>query len=174
MKRAKKIILISHCILNQNSVVKPYARKQEEFLKFLQNKILNNYGIIQLPCPELTIHGLKRWGHVKDQFEHPGFLEESKKLLFPILNQIENYLKNGYEIDGIYGISGSPSCGVNTTCRADWEGEASCYESLEDIKSRVKLVSEKGIFMEVLESLLKEKNISLNFYDVDEWSEKID
>ncbi|WP_047382607.1 MULTISPECIES: CD3072 family TudS-related putative desulfidase [unclassified Cetobacterium] len=174
MNRSKKIIIISHCILNQNSVVKPYARKQDEFLKFLQNKILKNYGIIQLPCPEINILGLKRWGHVKDQFEYSGFVNESKKMLLPIVNQIKDYLKNGYEIEGIYGISGSPSCGVNKTCRADWEGETSCYESLEDIRGRVKLVSEKGVFMEVLESILKEKNISLNFYDVEEWSEKVD
>ncbi|MGL4653389.1 CD3072 family TudS-related putative desulfidase [Cetobacterium sp.] len=172
MNKSKKIILVSHCILNQNVVVKPYARKQEEFLKFLQNKILNNYGIVQLPCPEMIILGLRRWGHVKDQLEYTGFLKECKKMLLPFVNMIEDYLQNGYEIEGVYGISGSPSCGVNTTCRGTWEGEPSCYESLEDIKSRVKLVSEKGIFMEILELVLKEKAISLKFYDVEEWSEK--
>ena len=174
MDRGKKIIILSHCILNQNCVVKPYSKKQEYFFKFIKHHILNNYGLIQLPCPELILLGLKRWGHVKDQLEYPKFKEECKLLLLPIIDQIETYLKNGYEIDGVYGIQGSPSCGVTKTCRGDWEGEASCYKNLEDILNRVYLTSEKGIFMEVFENLLKEKNINLNFYDVDNWEEKID
>lgn len=174
MNRGKKIIVVSHCILNQNCVVKPYAKKQEDFFKFIKSFVLNNYGFIQLPCPELTILGLKRWGHVKDQFEYPNFKNQCKSLLYPIIDQIEMYMKNGYEIEGVYGIQGSPSCGVNKTCRSNWEGEASCYENLEDISNRVYLVSEKGVFMESFEELLKEKNIKLNFYDVDDWSEEID
>lgn len=174
MNRGKKIIILSHCILNQNCVVKPYAKNQEEFFKFIGNFLLNNYGFIQLPCPEFIILGLKRWGHVKDQLEYPNFKLECKKLLYSIVDQIDIYLKNGYEIKGIYGIKGSPSCGVNKTCRGNWEGEASCYKDLEDIINRVHLVSEKGIFMEILEELLKEKNIKLSFYDIDDWSEKID
>ena len=174
MDRGKKIIVVSHCILNQNCVVKPYAKKQENFLKFLKNFILNNYGFIQLPCPELSILGLKRWGHVKDQFEYPKFREECKLLLNPIIDQIKMYIDNGYNIDGIYGIKGSPSCGIDKTCRSNWEGEVSCYETLDDILNRVYLVSEKGIFMEIFEELLREKNIEINFCDIDDWSEKID
>ncbi|MGL5521347.1 MAG: hypothetical protein ACRDA2_04720, partial [Cetobacterium sp.] len=78
MERGKKIIIVSHCILNQNCVVKPYAKKQDKFLKFIKNFVLNNYGIVQLPCPELFILGLKRWGHVKDQLEYPNFKAECK------------------------------------------------------------------------------------------------
>ncbi|MGL5459880.1 MAG: hypothetical protein ACRDBY_09720, partial [Cetobacterium sp.] len=59
-------------------------------------------------------------------------------------------------------------------CRGNWEGEASCYKNLDDILKRVHLVSEKGIFMEILQELLKEKNIEINFYDIDDWSEEID
>ncbi|MGL5989392.1 CD3072 family TudS-related putative desulfidase [Cetobacterium sp.] len=174
MNRAKKIVIVSHCILNQNCVVKPYAKNGEYFLEFVKSLLTQNIGIIQLPCPEMTLLGLKRWGHVKDQFEYPGFLEASKNMLYPILNMVQDYLKNGYEIKGVYGIAGSPSCGVNKTCRANWEGEASCYENLDDILNRVKLVKEKGIFMEIFEKLLEERNIVLKFYDIDDWSEQID
>lgn len=171
MNRGKKIVILSHCILNQNSVVKPYAKEQKYYFEFIKNFLLNNCGIIQLPCPELLILGLKRWGHVKDQFEYPYFKRECESLLYPIINQIENYIDNGYEIVGVYGVQGSPSCGVNKTCRGNWEGEASCYKNLDDIVKRVQLVSEKGIFMETFEKLLNKKNIELNFYDIDDWSE---
>ena len=78
MNRGKKIVILSHCILNQNSVVKPYAKEQKYYFEFIKNFLLNNCGIIQLPCPELLILGLKRWGHVKDQFEYPYFKREYK------------------------------------------------------------------------------------------------
>ena len=81
MNRGKKIILVAHCIFNQNSVVKPYAKNQKVFLDFIKDNLLDNCGFIQLPCPEQKILGLKRWGHVKDQFEYPHFIEESKKML---------------------------------------------------------------------------------------------
>lgn len=53
MLRDKKLILISHCILNQNSVVLPLARSKGGFqiAKFL---IDQGVGIIQLPAPSLS------------------------------------------------------------------------------------------------------------------------
>lgn len=174
MNRAKKIVIVSHCILNQNCVVKPYAKNGEHFLGFIKSLLNQNIGIVQLPCPEMALLGLKRWGHVKDQLSYPGFLEASKSMLYPVLSMVEEYLSNGYSIDGVYGIAGSPSCGVNKTCRANWEGEASCYKNLDDILSRVKLVEESGVFIEVFQKLLEEKNIDLKFYDVDDLSENLD
>lgn len=50
MKRNKKLLIVSHCIINQNSVVEPLARAKGAFpviIKLLEEEI----GIIQLPCP---------------------------------------------------------------------------------------------------------------------------
>lgn len=169
MNRGKKVIVLAHCILNQNSVVYPYGRNMEEFKKFIMEALDKNIGIVQLPCPELKAYGLKRWGHVKDQFEYREMEDIIKKLLKPYVDEIINYKNNGYEIEGIYGIKGSPSCGISLTCRGNWSGEASSYESIEDIKSRVKMVEEKGIFMEIFEKLLFENNIEIKFLDVEDW-----
>lgn len=169
MNRGKKIVILSHCIINQNSVVKPYAKNGKDFLPFITWCLSNNIGIIQLPCPETGILGLRRWGHVKDQFENSNFLNSSIKYLEPFIDIIQDYLKEEYQILGIFGIKGSPSCGISKTCRADWCGEASSYESINDISSRVKMVDEKGIFMEKFEELLKQKNISIPFIDIDDW-----
>ncbi|MGL4425956.1 MAG: CD3072 family TudS-related putative desulfidase [Cetobacterium sp.] len=174
MNRSKKIIIVSHCILNQNCVVKPYAKNQNHFLDFIKSSIQNGVGIVQLPCPEMTLLGLKRWGHVKEQFQYPHFIEVSKQMLYPILTTVKEYIRNDYEILGVYGISGSPSCGVDKSCSSDWNGEASCYKDLDDILNRVKLVNESGVFMEVFKELLENENISLNFSDVDDWSDSVD
>lgn len=65
----KKIIILSHCILNEYSKVKGYDKDENyepNTLDFMKMLMENNIGIIQLPCPETTCYGLKRWGHVKD------------------------------------------------------------------------------------------------------------
>lgn len=174
MNRGKKIVIISHCILNQNSVVELYGKNSLDFFPFVKSCFEKNIGIIQLPCPEFQIYGAKRWGHVKDQFEHGFFKERCKELLAPIVLQIEDYILNNYKIEGVYGIKCSPSCGVSKTCRGDWSGEASSYKDLEGIKNRVKIVDESGVFMDIFKSLLKEKKINLKFLDIDDWSELLD
>lgn len=168
MNRSKKIIILAHCILNQNSVVLPYAREMKVFNAFISKCLNDNIGIIQLPCPELKIYGIKRWGHVKDQFEHPGFKDFCKEELGKIVDQLKHYQDNGYKLLGVYGIKGSPSCGVNLTCRGNWCGEASNYENIEDISSRVKMVEESGIYMEIFREILINKNLELKFYDIED------
>lgn len=168
MERSKKIVILAHCILNQNSVVIPYAREMKVFKPFIEICFDENIGILQLPCPEKSLYGLKRWGHVKDQFEHPGFINPAKESLKRFIDEIKEYIANGYEILGVYGIKGSPSCGVSLTCRGDWCGEASNYKDLEDIKSRVSMVEEMGIYMELFKQLLEENKIFIEFIDIED------
>ncbi len=164
MNRGKKIVLVSHCILNQNSVVKPYGRKAEDFKDLLIRLIEENIGIIQLPCPEISIYGLNRWGHVKDQFETPHFRKQSKLMIENILDNLIEHKNNGYDILGVIGIKGSPSCGISTTCRGDWNGSVGCGDIGEKLKS-LREVCEAGVFMEVLKKSLTEIDIDIDFYD---------
>ncbi|GBF35608.1 hypothetical protein DCCM_4737 [Desulfocucumis palustris] len=80
-------------------------------------------GIIQLPCPEMVVYGIKRWGHVREQFDTLFFREKCQDIIKPITYQLLDYVKNGYKVIGIIGVDGSPSCGVNLTCSGDWGGE---------------------------------------------------
>lgn len=100
-------------------------------------------------------------------------IAEYRKYLEKIVNSfvdiIKEYINNGYEIVGIYGIAGSPSCGVNLTCSANWEGEISLYKDKEDIVSRIKMINESGIFMEIFKSALDKNKINIPFYDVDDF-----
>ena len=158
MNRSKKIAIVSHCIINQNSVVKGEYKDMNIFFPFIKKLFENNIGILQLPCPETECYGLRRWGHVKEQFDNCGYRQYIEKTVNSFLEIIKEYVNNGYEIVGIYGIAGSPSCGVNLTCSANWEGEISSYKDKEDIVSRVKMINESGIFMEMFKSIL-DKNV---------------
>jgi predicted secreted protein len=164
MNRGKKVVLVSHCILNQNSVVRPYGKKSEDFKDLLIRLIEENIGIVQLPCPEISMYGLKRWGHVKDQFETPHFKKQSKLMIENILDNIIEYKNNKYDILGVIGIKRSPSCGITKTCRGDWNGSVGG----EDIKKKlesIKEVDEMGVFMEILKKSLSEIDIDVDFYD---------
>lgn len=169
MNRSKKIAIISHCIINQNSVVKGEYKDMNIFFPFIKKLFEENIGILQLPCPETECYGLRRWGHVKEQFDNCGYRKYVEKIVNSFVDIIKEYINNGYEIVGIYGIAGSPSCGVNLTCSANWEGEISLYKDKEDIVSRVKMINESGIFMEIFKSVLDKNKINIPFYDVDDF-----
>ena len=169
MNRSKKIAIISHCIINQNSVVKGEYKDINIFFPFIKKLFEENIGILQLPCPETECYGLRRWGHVKEQFDNCGYRQYIEKVINSFLEIMKEYLNNGYEIIGIYGIAGSPSCGVNLTCSANWEGEISSYKDKEDIISRVKMINESGIFMEMFKSILDKNKINIPFYDIDDF-----
>lgn len=92
MKRNREIVVVCHCILNCNSKVEGLS----EF-KGAQNIAINlinkGYGIIQLPCPEMIMYGINRWGHVKEQFDNLFFREQCRQMLIPHVRQFNEYLK---------------------------------------------------------------------------------
>ena len=135
MKRSKKIILISHCILNSNSKVEGLSQYEGILNQVVDMIYKKGIVIIQLPCPEIIIYGIKRWGHVKEQFDTLFYRENCREMLKPIIGQVKSYMDTGYEIVGVLGIDGSPSCGVNFTCSGDWEGDPS---SKDDIDHKIK------------------------------------
>ena len=161
----KKIIFVSHCILNTAAKVVLYNQQEiddEEALrlKFVSTALNNGIQIIQLPCPEFTLYGSRRWGHVSNQFDNPFFRDHSRKILTPFIQQLKEYLSNdSFEVLGIVGIDGSPSCGVDYTCDADWYGSFDGRTDLDEKLETVKMVNRKGIFMDVLCRMLKEEHL---------------
>ncbi|MDO6354059.1 hypothetical protein Q3V94_03030 [Caloramator sp. CAR-1] len=169
MNRSRKIIILSHCMLNANSKVEGlaiYKGAQNSLISFL---IEEGYGIIQLPCPEITLYGIKRWGHVKEQFDTPYFREHCRNIFMPYLNQIMDYVKNGYQIHGLIGIDGSPSCGVNKTCSSTkWGGEVGEEFGINEKIKDLKIIQGKGVFIEEIENLLIQKGTNIKLLGLDE------
>ncbi len=161
----KKIIFVSHCILNTASKVVLYNQREidaEEALrlKFVSTALNNGIQIVQLPCPEFTLYGSRRWGHVSNQFDNPFFRHHSRKILEPFIEQLKEYLSNdSFQVLGIVGIDGSPSCGVDYTCEADWYGSFEGRHGLQETLDSARLVNRKGIFMDVLSEMLKEEHL---------------
>ncbi|RFB15144.1 DUF523 domain-containing protein [Bacillus sp. HNG] len=110
MQRSKKILLVSHCILNQNTVIENEARADGAIMSAIDWAMKEGFGFLQLPCPEFTFLGLSRPPMTYEQYNTPEYRKHCKVILEPALNQAKEYLKNGYEIAGILGIKSSPSC----------------------------------------------------------------
>lgn len=176
----KKVVILSHCVLNTASKVIYYAKEditEEEIARknFLYEAIKEDIHFLQLPCPEFIMYGSNRWGHTKDQFNNPFYRDSSRKMLGPIILQIKEYINetDKFQVLGIIGIDGSPSCGVNITCCGKWGGEFSGLDDINEVLQRVNVRKEKGVFMEVLEEMLQENGINLPMLSITEALEKI-
>lgn len=175
----KSLIFLSHCILNKSSKVFCDEHGLDEEYK-IRNQLLKlilkkDIQVVQLPCPEFILYGSRRWGHVKDQFEHPFFKEQCKKMLSPIITQIIEYKSypNDYNVIGIVSVEGSPSCGYKLSCRGNWGGELESNLDLNNIINSVRISEEPGVFFETLSNLLQINNINVDILTMMEAVEKI-
>ncbi|MBI5577662.1 MAG: DUF523 domain-containing protein [Deltaproteobacteria bacterium] len=126
-KRSKMIVLVAHCILNQNSKIDGCAYYPGPIKGVAELLMSAGCGIVQLPCPELMHLGLDR--RVDRQSARTIEAEDTRVARLMSENagrsccrqiaeeaayQVQEYLKNGFEVGGMLGINGSPTCGVET------------------------------------------------------------
>ena len=154
--RGKKVLFVSHCILNQNAKMDRCAYYSGPIYEIVRVLLEAGIGIIQMPCPELHFLGLDR---ETEQTLEPSIGEEDtrialrmkeprcramlQEIAWDVTRQISEYKKNGFEVLGILGCNGSPTCGVEVT----W------YEGQEH--------PQPGILFQTLIQTLKDKGLSL-------------
>lgn len=152
--RSGKIVLVAHCVLNQNSRVSGLAQYPAVISEIVDVLTRHNVGMVQMPCPELTFAGLLRANRTKEQYNTPKFRKHCKQIAHLLAVQIQEYLENGVKVLAILGIEGSPSCGVTET---------------------------SGILIEELQSELEKKQIPVPLHEIKfkeieadvDWLEKI-
>lgn len=164
MKRGKKIVVVAHCYLNQNARVKPYASMKGSFKEFIKPLLDADFGIIQLPCPETTGCGLKRWEAVTEQYDNPGFKRHCRFILQPYVDQLYEHQKAGDKIFAVIGVPFSPCCGTQfNPSHKDWGGSV-----LQGKAPDLKLVEGPAVFMKMLMSMCEEAGVKVEFMDVSE------
>jgi predicted secreted protein len=120
-ERSKRVILVAHCLLNQNARIDRYAFFPGAMGKTAQVLIDSGVGILQMPCPELLCLGLDREGHQAMQIGIREALAEEEgraccqQIARHLVYQIQEYRRHGFEIVGVVGNDGSPACGVDRT-----------------------------------------------------------
>lgn len=171
----KSLLVVSHCILNSAAKVQQDEKELAEEYKvrdrLLKLAIQKEIQLLQLPCPEFTLYGSQRWGHVKNQFRHPFFRKVSEDMLEPFLLQLEEYFQHpeSFCVLGIVSVEGSPSCGYRSTCTGEWKGEIGTdQEHISQLQGTLAMSSEPGVFMEVLQGQLAERQLPIPILTMDE------
>ncbi len=133
-KRSKRVLLVAHCIFNQSAKIDQCAHYPGAIKEVAEILIDSGVGLIQMPCPELLYLGLDRQAdpetrptvEAEDTRVARRMVEAPAKALCAgivrnLVHQVEEYKKHGFEVIGILGINGSPTCGVETTWWEDQE-----------------------------------------------------
>ncbi|MBN2203230.1 MAG: hypothetical protein JW700_03540 [Candidatus Aenigmarchaeota archaeon] len=144
MKRGKKIVFISHCLLNQNTLPTGRASFAGSVKELLELFAESGVGIVQLECPQMEFNnGLDRRPALKGGNENDSFRKNCKKMSSQVLDKIETYMKRDYKILGILGVEFSTTCGVH------------------QVRNGRRSSPGKGVFMEELELEMQKKNFQI-------------
>ena len=112
--RSRKVIFVSHCMLNQNARITTAADFPAMFVPLVEWLKERSIGIIQMPCPELRVLGLGRVS-VRDGLETEEGQAHLHQIIGDLIYEIRQYQLQGFEVLGILGKQGSPACGVTMT-----------------------------------------------------------
>ena len=154
--RSRRVIFLSHCLLNQNSISDGTADFPSQFDEVIELLMKNRIGIIQLPCPELLCLGLDRGDsngakrpvldentRIREQLSEKERIAVIRDKAEEVVRQIREYQHYGFQILGLIGVNRSPSCGIETTSRNGNEQEG------------------QGVFMKILSETLSANGITL-------------
>lgn len=147
LERSKKVIFVSHCLLNQNARAigtEKYPGAVKDVTDMLAEA---GIGIIQLPCPQLEFNGggINRKQTSKNSYDNKSYRTFCKNLSTDILKTIQKYLQNDYKVLGIIGVELSSTCGVHQV----------------DNNNGKKASPGKGILIEELEEIMHKKNFQV-------------
>ncbi|TAK09387.1 MAG: hypothetical protein EPO39_02480 [Candidatus Manganitrophaceae bacterium] len=191
-ERGKKVIFLSHCLLNQNVRYLGGAFRRGCVEEVVEAFIQNGAGLCQLRCPEqqawggvlksfiLNIYGSKgTLLYSLRRFWRPLFIGYTKwiyrRLANEAVKEIEDYLASGFTVIGVVGIGGSPSCGVETTLDIGKSLDVLAGCPLSALSRWVvneeavagSLSKGPGLFMKAIRRRLARKGLDVKFYEHD-------
>lgn len=114
----RRILLVSHCILNPYSKAAGLMRGEKvEASRRILNALLEDFetGVVQLPCPELLYKGLDRGPASRESYDNPEFRRICWDIAYQAVEIAAEYERAGVRIVAYLGVEGSPSCGVEWT-----------------------------------------------------------
>ncbi len=185
-ERGRRVVLVSHCLLNQNTRYAGGATRPGVVAEVIDELVGAGYGIHQLPCPErlawggvLKRHSLRLYG-AKGGPLYPvrglllcAFVRWTRfvywRLARRVVRDVEDYGRSGITVAGIVGIGASPSCGVTTTLdmRASLDVVAACPVAAltRDVMNEQVVLgcrrAGEGLFIGALDRLLRRRGLAV-------------
>jgi uncharacterized protein YbbK (DUF523 family) len=184
--RGRKVVFLSHCLLNENTRYLGGACRRGAIDEIVQVCLHNGIGIVQMPCPEEHAWGgvLKRrllWFFGSEKTVRyrwrnallPLFLWYTRrvygKIARQVADQVADYQSSGCTVLGIVGVDGSPSCGVHQSVDMkhclELVGQLQPTARAGDMNSIIErcLVGGRGIFIELLRKEIKRRRLETPF-----------
>jgi predicted secreted protein len=196
-QRSKRVVFLSHCLLNENTRYLGGACRQACVREILEQCIERGIGMVQMPCPEqeawggvLKRHMLRVYGTARA--EAPSSLFERalgpivvgytrliyRRLARRIAAQIDDYLSSGFSVLGVVAVDGSPSCGLHKS--VDIAGSIRALARLDPARLSLAQQSSllrhhscegRGIFIDELHRALRRRKRDVPFVAHDLWDE---
>ena len=160
-----KLLLVAHCILNPYSRIHGGQAHDTLAKEMVKLALDNNVGIIQLPCPEITLLGAKRWAQCYEQYDTPAFHKHCEAIIEKIIDQLVEQTKDDKTIIAAIGIAGSPSCAVLETSSAEYSGLVPGMKGAKELPPANK-IPRQGHFIQALQRALRHHNLHVNLIEL--------
>ena len=191
-ERGKRVVFVSHCLLNENVRYLGGAFRRSGVEEVIMNFLRQGVGIYQMPCPEQ-----RAWGGVLKRYILPLYGSKGtllyalgapmigiflwytrqvyRRLAKRVVRDIEDYFRSGFEVVGVVGIGGSPSCGVRRTLdiKRSLVAVASCpvQQLSRDVFNKTVIaacvIDGEGMFEQALRRRLARRGLSVPFIEHD-------
>lgn len=191
-ERGRKVIFLSHCLLNENTRYLGGAFRKAGIDELIDELQKQGIGIVQMQCPEQKTWGgvLKREmlmgygisGTLLNAFRKPYMLfflwksrRSFRKIAKEVVSEIKDYIDSSFDVVGIVGIKGSPSCGVSAALDLKKSAEFAAYLEIEKLNKeyfnencyKKCLINKSGIFFDELKRELYDHRIKVNIFEHD-------
>jgi predicted secreted protein len=191
-ERSQKVVFVSHCLLNENVRYLGGAFRRGGVDEIIDDLQQHGVGIVQLPCPEQRTWGgvLKRRTILLYGSDATGlhYVRRPLTSLFvwytrvsyarlarQVVRDIEDYVRSGFDVIGIIGIGGSPSCGVLSTLALApaLDAIAACNpETLTRAGYNAHTIADnvvagRGLFLDAVIKRLKRRHLTIHCYEHD-------
>ena len=119
--RSKKIVFVSHCLINCNNKFPGFADVPGAYTDFIIPILEAGVGIFQMPCLEVLGWGGVGRKHIEFDLDRNN-LDQDWIKDYPKLcekwarwtdDRYQDYVENGYQILGIIHVGDSPTCGLD-------------------------------------------------------------
>lgn len=122
-RRSKKMVYVSRCILNCNAKFPGCSDVSGVYTEIIHPIAEHGIGIEQMPCLEIMGWGGVDRGKVmydldpdkRDAAWIGEYFELCKREAKKVVDQMEDYIKAGFEILGVIYVDDSPTCGLTNT-----------------------------------------------------------
>jgi predicted secreted protein len=190
--RGRRVIFAAHCLLNENVRYPGGATRSGTVDEFVDAVQRSGVGIVQMVCPEQ-----QAWGGVLKRRmlmclgADRGPLRSIRKLVMPLFvaytrwrydrlasrvaAEVADYRRAGFDVVGIVGVDGSPSCGVRRTLDVARAADAlaRCDPTATDATAfnervvRASIIPGYGLFTAALRRRLRRRRLGVAWFGHD-------